>query len=162
AGRDRALRAALLRSSSVAGLAAAYCLCGRVDLPADGGIDSADAEAALQLRELAPADRQRLPRAQPQRIAVRAPFERGDVGEADEQAAVDADELVGELVLEALQRLVDHVLAAQMPHGHVLLLGPKVEDFLERDQAQLVANPGRDVPARGRAAVMREPVEERR
>src|SRR5690606_21885277 len=123
---------------------------------------SADAEPALELGDLAPADRQRLAAAEPDRVAVDAPFERVDVREAHEDAAVDPDELVRELVLEALQRLVDHVLAAKMAHRHVLLLRAEVPDLLDGDQPELVADSRRDMPARPGYRLPRQLVEERR
>src|SRR3546814_2500403 len=57
----------------------------------------------------------------------------------DQAVAVDAHEAFAELLFQRLERFLDQVLAAGVVHHHVLLLGLKVVDVLDRDQAQAAA-----------------------
>src|SRR5688572_25942050 len=79
-----------------------------------GILRSVAGQALAQLRELPPADRERLRlAAQLERVPVLAagPLESLDVRDGDEHAAMRADEVARELFLELLQRLVDEILA---------------------------------------------------
>jgi hypothetical protein len=60
---------------------------------------------------------------------------------------VYAHERCAELALEQPQGILDQVLAAQVPHGGVFLVGEEVLHLLQRDQAQPVAPPCGDVTA---------------
>src|SRR5579864_1943886 len=52
-----------------------------------------------------------------------------------------------ELALEQPQGILDEVLAAEMAHGRVFLVGEEVLHLLDRDQPQAVAAARRDVTA---------------
>ena len=69
------------------------------------------------------------------------------VAHRDQRVAVDAHEVGRELDCQRPQRLVDQVAPAAVAHGDVLLARGEVQDVLDRDQAQLVAEPGADLLA---------------
>ena len=66
---------------------------------------------------------------------------------AHQRVAMDAHEGRAELLLERPQRVLDEILALQVPHGRVLLVGEEELHLLDRNQAQTLAVACGDVGA---------------
>src|SRR5262249_13352654 len=104
-----------------------------------------DPEPLAQLARHAAAHLQRrLAATQPHEVlAFRAALDALEILHPDERVAVYAYERRTELALEQAQRILDQILAAEVTHGGVFLVGEEVLHLLHGYQAQPVA------PARG-------------
>ena len=104
-------------------------------------------ESLAQLASHPPAHLQRrLAAAQPHVVlSIGVALDSSEVSHADERVAVDAHEVGTELLFERPQRILDEILALDVPHRRVLLLGEKILHVLDRNEPQPFAMARGDV-----------------